>query len=562
MALGVALAVAVLALLLSGAASSAQDVAPKSLGTNGASVPKIRWEPCPKSVAPGRYECAKVGVPLSYRNPDGKKITLALGRLRATDQKRKIGTLFWNIGGPGGSARIPPEFSKKLHERFDLVGFDPRGTNASTPLKCFTSNRQAQETFGQPFPATRKQVPPFFAASKRGTQHCESNAGPIISHMSTANAARDLDLLRRAVGDEKMTYLGYSYGTFLGATYANLFPGKVRAMTIDGVIDPVEWTTGETFRESTQPFTYRMHIINGTQDALETFLRECAEAGPGRCAFAERGAGQGELLAKYYEILDRLYQGPVKVTDGGGISKVTYQDAVLTTLSRLYHAKYAPELARFLENLHEATQASERKKTAAAAPPEVDVPEVPIPRFERPESLTAQPTDYLGLEWFFGVSCLETSNPPSVAAWPPYAEKADQQSPGFGAHWTYSSTPCATWPAEDPDRYWGPWDKGTASPVLVVGNRLGDPATPYEDARTTANRRLADARLLTLDSYGHTAAYGEQSRCINTQVNRYFVEVKLPPKGKVCQPNHGPFAPNTGSNTPEPVAPGVVGSRS
>ena len=135
-AVGVALAAAVLALLLSGPASSAQDQAatkPAVMGTNGASAPNIRWGPCPKAVAPGQYQCATARVPLSYRHPDGKKITLALGRLRAADQKHKIGTLFWNIGGPGGSARIPPSFSKTLHARFDIVGFDPRGTNASTP---------------------------------------------------------------------------------------------------------------------------------------------------------------------------------------------------------------------------------------------------------------------------------------------------------------------------------------------------------------------------------------------------------------------------------------------
>ena len=172
--------------------------------------PEIQWGSCPRNVAPGRYECAMVRVPLSSRNPDGKKITLALGRLPATDQRRKIGTLFWNPGGPGGSGRIPPAFSKTLHERFDIVGFDPRGTNASTPLKCFSSNRQAIETLGRAFPATIEQEAPFFAASKRGTQLCERNAGPIISHMSTANVARDMDLLRRAVGDEKLTYLGFS----------------------------------------------------------------------------------------------------------------------------------------------------------------------------------------------------------------------------------------------------------------------------------------------------------------------------------------------------------------
>ena len=551
--MGVALAAAVLALLLYSPASSAQDRTPgpsAAPGTNGASVPKISWRSCPKAVAPGRYECATARVPLSYQNPDGKKISLALGRLPATDQKRKIGTLFWNIGGPGGSARIPPAFSKTLHQRFDIVGFDPRGTNASTPLKCFSSNRQAIETFGRPFPATLKQAAPFFAANERGTRLCDRNAGPIISHMSTANVARDLDLLRRAAGDEKLTYLGFSYGTFLGATYANLFPGKVRAMTLDAVIDPKEWTTGEEPGDAfTKPLSFRIGSFDGSQDALESFFQECAQAGPGRgpgkCAFAERGAGPNKLEAKYERILARLRQEPVKVTDGGQTFRVTYQDAVAITLSQLYYAPNSPSLARFLENLHEATQAAGQRTARGGAAPEVDVPDVPVwPRFERPEDRAKQPPSYLGLEWFPGVACLDASNPQTIAAWPPYARVADARAPGFGALWTYVSTPCATWPAEDPSRYQGPWDKETANPLLLVGNSRGDPATPYDDARTTATRRLADARLLTLNSYGHTASYGDQSRCIDAAVDRYFVEGKLPPKGKVCQPNFGPFAPS------------------
>jgi pimeloyl-ACP methyl ester carboxylesterase len=547
---GVALAAAFLALLLYGPASSAQDRTPgpsAAPGTNGASVPKISWRTCPKAVAPGRYECATTRVPLSYQNPDGKKISLALGRLPATDQKRKIGTLFWNPGGPGGSGRIPPAFSKALHARFDIVGFDPRGTNASTPLRCFSSNRQAIETFGRPFPATLKQEAPFFAANERGTRLCESNAGPIISHMSTANVARDLDLLRRAAGDEKLTYLGFSYGTFLGATYANLFPGKVRAMTLDAVLDPVEWTTGEEPGDAfTQPFTYRIGSFGGSQDALETFFEECAQAGPrrgpGRCAFAERGAGPNKLEAKYERILARLRQGPVEVTDGGQTFNVRYQDALYITISLLYDAQASPSLGRFLEDLHKATGAGGKRTRAA---PEVDVPDVPLrPAFERPEDRAKQPPSYLGLEWLPGVGCLDASNPQTIASWSLYARVADARVPGFGAPWTYFSTPCATWPAKDPNRYQGPWNKETANPLLLIGNSRGDPATPYDDARTTATRRLADARLLTLNSSGHTASYGGQSRCINAAVDRYLVEGKLPPKGKVCQPNFGPFAPS------------------
>ncbi|MBF6742560.1 alpha/beta hydrolase, partial [Acinetobacter baumannii] len=125
-----------------------------------------------------------------------------------------------------------------------------------------------------------------------------------------------------------------------------------------------------------------------------------------------------------------------------------------------------------------------------------------------------------GIEWFNAVSCADTSNPSNPRSWSLYARQADERARGFGPLWTYASTPCATWPVEDPDRYVGPWDEKTANPILLIGNRQGDPATPYDDARTTATERLADGRLLTLDSFGHTAAYGGQSRCVDGAVDR------------------------------------------
>jgi pimeloyl-ACP methyl ester carboxylesterase len=523
-----------------------------ALGTNGAKEPRIVWGACPEGVVPPSieglgYECATARVPLSYRNPDGPKIELALGRLPATDPDRKIGTLFWNPGGPGGSGRIPPPFSEAIRERFDIVGFDPRGTNGSTPIRCFSSNEQALDTFGRPFPITPRQEKAFFAANERGTRLCARNAGPLLSHVSTANVARDMELLRRAVGDEKLTYIGFSYGTFLGEVYANLFPGKVRALALDAVLDPVEWTTGERPGQAfTQPFTYRLGSFDGAEQALNTFLAACAN--DERCAFREEGASAGDLKGKYEELLARLKEEPAELgTPDGQTFAFTYQDVVGFTLSALYSAEASPFLAGILEELYRATEQRQGAEGRRERPPEVDVlPDVPVrPTFERPDRNRGlrEEVPYFGLEWFNAVSCTDTSNPNNPYLWSAYARLADQRAPGFGPLWTYASTPCATWPARDPDRYTGPWNKRTANPLLLIGNRLGDPATPYDDARTTANRRLADARLLTLDSFGHTAAYGGQSRCIDRAVDRYLIGGELPPKGKVCQPDRGPFDP-------------------
>lgn len=509
------------------------------INVGGAEAPELDWRECPEGVlSPEQrqegYQCATAEVPLDYDEPDGETIELAVGKLPAEDQQNKVGTLFYNPGGPGGSGRIPPEITPELHERFDIVGFDPRGTNASTPLQCFDSPQQAISSFGQPFPINQTQQQRVFSATERGTNLCAQNAGPIISHMSTANVARDMDLLRRAVGDEKLTYLGYSYGTHLGEVYANLFPDKVRAMTLDAVLDPVEWTTGENPSDSSTPFTTRLGSFEGAQKALESFFEECAS--DDRCAFAPNGESPDQLQQKYDELLQRLRQGPIEIsTPNGQSQEVTYQQFVGQNLSLLYSAQAAPVQAESLQQLYEASQpASQRART----PPVVDLPDVPTdPSLQQPP----QQQGYLGLEWFSGVSCLDTANPSNQSAWPPAAQAADASAPGFGSIWTYNSLPCASWPATDEDSYSGPWNKDTANPILLVGNRQGDPATPYDDAQSTA-KRLSDARLLTLDSYGHTAT-GGLSSCIDRSVERYLIAGESPPEGKVCQPDREPFDP-------------------
>ncbi len=203
----------------------------RALGTNGAEVPVLDWVACPPDLGPEGYECTTAEVPLSYRDPAGPRIELALGRLPAGDPARRIGTLFWNPGGPGGPGRIPPAFTEALHERFDIVGFDPRGIAASTQLRCLETNHQAFEYFGWDFPITLTQTRRVIDLTRRGTDRCARNAGPILSHMATANVARDLDLLRQAVGDPQLSYFGYSYGTHIGTVYANLFPSRVRALS-------------------------------------------------------------------------------------------------------------------------------------------------------------------------------------------------------------------------------------------------------------------------------------------------------------------------------------------
>ncbi len=512
-------------------------------GTNGAAVPELDWGPCEAPTAEQEaelreYECATAEVPLSYRDPDGQSVELALGRLPAADPARRIGTLFWNPGGPGGSGRIPPEFSPELHRRFDIVGFDPRGIAASTPIRCFASNEEARDLLGWDFPITLAQERDVVDRSRRATERCAENGGPLLAHMSTANVARDLDLLRQAVGDVGLTYLGFSYGTHVGQVYANLFPDRVRALTLDAVIDPLEWTAGRGPGDELVPSELRNGSFLGARDALRSFLAACA--GDARCAFREEGV---DLERKFRRLLGRLRTRALTLTaPDGGAEQVTYQDLAGLTLGALYDASNSPELADTLQALWVASE----QRAAGAAPrirlrdPDLVLDAPALPARQDPDAPPIQP------EGTSAVLCLDSPNPRNPWLWPRYARRADRVAEPFGSVWMWSSLPCATWPATDEDRYAGPWDRRTAAPVLLVGNRLGDPATAYEDAQTT-ERVMGDARLLSVDTFGHTA-FGS-SACVVRRVERYLIAGVLPRPGAVCRPDRGPF-----DAVPEPAA--------
>jgi pimeloyl-ACP methyl ester carboxylesterase len=234
-------------------------------GSAGPPVPRLRWAPCGDGL-----ECTTARVPLDYDRPSGATITLALIRLPASDPGRRIGSIFVNPGGPGESGVDAVRqggrslFSAEVRARFDLVGFDPRGIGASTPLRCFDSLDEAQAVLPPfRFPVTAAEERIWVEADQTFARACAGRGGPIIDHMATADVARDLDLLRQAVGDRQLTYVGLSYGAYLGATYANLFPAEVRALVLDGVPDPVAWATGRGDQAATQPLFNRLGSAQG-----------------------------------------------------------------------------------------------------------------------------------------------------------------------------------------------------------------------------------------------------------------------------------------------------------
>ena len=350
---------------------------------------------------------------------------------------------------------------------------------------------------------------------------CSRNAGAIINHMSTADVARDMDLLRQAVGDKKMTFAGYSYGSYVGSVYANMFPNRVRAVIIDGVIDPISDATGRGDEWKRLPVDARLVSEQGAYQELQEVLRLC-DLGGSNCAFSA-----GNPNRRFDKLAARLRAHPVELPDGeGGTVTVTYQDVISTTLGALYNfsAEDLPALAEFLEAVDTADSAARIAAARAALTP---------PRARRDDDPYTQT-----FEGFYGVWCTDSLQPNHVSAWVRAARAADRKWPYFGRAWNWEASICAEWPGHDSDRYLGPFNKPTANPVLVIGNRF-DPATRYQDAVSTANI-LGRGRLLTVNGWGHTSLF--RSACGDNYASRYLLTGALPPVGKQCEPDVIPFA--------------------
>ena len=474
----------------------------------------------------GPFECGTVRVPLDYDRQAGAAISLAVVRLPATDPARRIGSLFLNPGGPGGSGvdyalfAGPSLYTPEVRARFDLVGFDPRGIGRSTALRCFGTDKQWAPFFTpQSFPSGAAEEQTWIDADLDLDGQCARRGGSIGDHMSTANVARDLDVLRQAVGDARLTYAGVSYGTMIGQTYANMFPDKVRALIIDGVLDPVAWTTGEG-DGSTVPFSTRLRSDAGAQATLVEFFRLCDAGGP-RCALAPNSA------ARFRALGDELRARPAGVTFPDGTTGVVdYSNLIGMTLGALYDSSSWGDFAAALVDLESHASAA---ATAAK-----------LQRFWQPENTyitkRGMPRYRNLVEGFPAVACADADDPHDYAAWSTSGAAADAHG-YFGRIWTWASSICAAWPSSDTDRYTGPWTNVTAEPVLVVGNEF-DPATRYQGA-VTASRLLPRSRLLSVHGWGHTSLF--LSSCADHVQTRYLVDLALPPVGKVCEQDHVPF---------------------
>jgi len=474
-------------------------------------VPALSWADCG-----GGFQCATVAVPLDYRQPQGRTITLSVIKRPADEPSRRLGSLFVNPGGPGISAVATVRlaagliYTPEVLARFDIIGMDPRGVGGSTPIRCYDSTEEeaAFESDYPMFPVTRDDSARSAAKAADLANRCRARSGWELTHLSTANVARDMDLLRQAIGDPKLSYVGYSYGSYLGETYAAMFPNRVAAVVLDSVIDPTRYATRLPGLLGSMPFLREGSDL-GAADTLAEFHNACRDAGANKCPFAANG-NPAETFAR---LAEQLRQHPVTVDTPSGPVRVGYAELVSYTVSQLYAARNWPRLAATLHAL----------AGGDAAPIAAQLP----------DRSAGQLID----EQQLGVLCSEVDTVDNPFLLPAVARAAEQRSPYAGAMWTYAGAQCVNWPGHDPDRYLGPWTARTATPALIVNSRH-DPATPYRNAQAL-QRLMPGSRLLTHNGWGHETVL--VSSCVDHAVERYLTEHQLPAPGAVCEPDSQPF---------------------
>lgn len=481
-----------------------------------APTPTLSWADCA-----GGFQCATAGVPLDYNAPYGAKISLALIKLPASDPAHRIGTLFVNFGGPGPSgvdrlrdrAKWPWLFSDELRSRFDLVSWDPRAVSHSTAVRCFATSAEQEQYFASfpEMPGDPSGEPAYYKASKDLADRCQQQAGALLPYMNSVNTARDIDLLRRAVGDAKLSYHGISYGTFIGAIYANLFPNRIRALVMDGTMDFQGSATGHGPAAANVPVDTRQDVATGIADTFEQFLTQCAAAGP-NCAFSD-----GDVHAKWRTLTDRARQHPITVTNADGTTTAWTYSAIVNLSGDLFKPENWLGDARQLEAIYQASGATTFAARTAGEP-------------------------YLGnsTEAFNAIQCGDSIVPTSESTYSSLAASEDQRVPYFGRIGVFDMMSCAYWPRRAVQPYRGPWNRPTSAPIMVMNSRH-DPQTPLAGAKDGI-AELANARLLVVEGTGHSTMY-VHSTCAEKAKRDYLISGVLPAVGATCPIDHNPFDP-------------------
>lgn len=494
----------------------------------------IAWVACKDPLIDG-LECATYDVPLDYRETGGKTLTLALRRMPASGTSK--GIVFFNPGGPGGTGTLQfPQwyglFPQAVRENFDIVSWDPRGIGESTRAQCYDNGDEEAAVIGafEAFPVTYAEQAAWHEGYSAFSKACADKAGEVLSHLSTADVARDLEQLRLASGGAPINYWGVSYGTILGATYANLFPDNIRSFVLDGNLSPQAWTAGGDPNPQ-WPLGDRIGSYQ-VAEVFEHFLQLCTAAGREACAFAEPSLDL--TRRKWTSLLDRLSIGPIELKTKSGTRNITLAALVgqvsdgMDIVWPVPGASGWTAAAEALQALHEAAKAPPSAPTKAEA--------------AKPDS---KPAAYEGAEGVLAVMCGDAPTV-TIDRFPTLASEVMLRSGYLGLATSFNEYPCSTWTIRAADPYRGPWNRKLSARPLVV-NTTHDPSTPMQNAEQMIEV-LPGAVLLRVNGYGHTTLLN-QSSCANDLIGTYVNNGTPPPPDTFCAQDRQPFEMPDGAAT-------------
>jgi pimeloyl-ACP methyl ester carboxylesterase len=467
----------------------------------------VVWETCPESdpFTGGSPElvCATLPVPLDYANPGGPTIDIAIAMLPAADQEGRVGSLFLNFGGPGasginvlasnGRGLVPAE----IGNRFDLVTWDPRGTGRSAPVNCLT-NRELDAWIYEPGIPDVPRAADWVAAKDDAiwfARKCAARSGDLLPYIGTSASARDMESMRIAMGLTKLDYLGFSYGTLLGAVYATLYPTSVGHLVLDGAVDPVPTDASEYGEQGVS--------IQGALDRLFAWCDADAQ-----CPF-----GNGAARAAFDRLTAAAEKNPIALDDGRTLSAGMIWTGVIMTLYNRDYWEYA------VAGLGSAAKERDGELLAALADAYVD---------------RNQGGGYASniMEAFLAINCIDYPTSASIDKYRAIYEQFKNDAPDFAAGQAASGLLCGVWPARNADPLPESINGAGAPPILVVGT-TGDPATPYAWSERLA-ARLEQGRLLSFVGEGHTGV-GGKSTCIDDAAIAFLISGTLPPDGTRCE---------------------------
>ena len=482
-------------------------------GDSGASPRRFSWRSWHSCDANGavtdinglglsRFECATLSVPVSYSDPRGAQIPISVIRLVAS-RPYPIGDIVLNPGGPGGSGvqfleQAWQTFPESLRARFTLVSFDPRGVGSSEPLQCLTPDGIKARIGLNPAPRTARQIKAVVSADKALVRGCEQNASTaFISSMSTTNTARDMDRLRVALGQVQLTYLGFSYGTYLGTVYAEMFPKRIRAMVLDGAVPPsVDAETGAAQEAAAQ------------ETALHDFFAWCV-------TYHRCGSFSIAPAKSYAALFARFEKGRVITAhlqpEFGGQEPVDYGVAVFGVLAALYSKTSWPILGKALS----AAERGDGSYLAALA------------YFLGGLNPNGAYSNILSAST--ATECLDETTQTTIREHEEFARRLSKPAPDFGSFAAWSGLTCLYW--RDRARTHPAAGAASGAPPLLIIGSTGDPATPYAWAKELA-KQLPRSTVLTRTGAGHTAY--QFSSCIRKWADRYLETLRMPPAGTIC----------------------------